>query len=156
MRDEYAFLSNFYNVPISIVLAGETYTFRNTEAAFQAQKNYSRAKEFELLTASEAKKLGKSVEITTEDWDHNRLFAMARVLHAKFKSEDLMAKLKNVTEEIVEDNYWNDTFWGVCTNRKYDHVGKNMLGKMLMNIRDNNNDLNCLLKLILDELIDNV
>ena len=32
---------------------------------------------------------------------------------------------------LEETNWWNDTFWGVC-NRK----GKNILGHLLMKIRD--------------------
>ena len=31
-----------------------------------------------------------------------------------------------------ETNHWNDTYWGVCNG-----VGQNMLGRMLMFIRDN-------------------
>jgi predicted NAD-dependent protein-ADP-ribosyltransferase YbiA (DUF1768 family) len=33
-------------------------------------------------------------------------------------------------EELVEGNWWNDTFWGVCNG-----VGENNLGKLLMKIR---------------------
>lgn len=33
--------------------------------------------------------------------------------------------------ELIEGNNWGDTFWGVCNGR-----GENMLGKLLMEIRD--------------------
>ena len=33
-------------------------------------------------------------------------------------------------EELIEENWWNDTFWGVCRG-----VGKNHLGQILMKIR---------------------
>ncbi len=33
-------------------------------------------------------------------------------------------------EELVEGNWWNDTFWGVCNGE-----GQNNLGKILMKIR---------------------
>lgn len=33
--------------------------------------------------------------------------------------------------EIVEENSWRDTYWGVCKG-----VGENHLGKILMKIRD--------------------
>ena len=40
--------------------------------------------------------------------------------------------LKLIKEDIVEDNYWNDTFWGMCKGK-----GNNILGKILMNIIHN-------------------
>ena len=57
-----------------------------------------------------------------------------------------------VTEPIVEDNYWNDTFWGVCTNKKYNHEGKNVLGQMLTCIKETNNNFDELIALC-DKLI---
>ena len=153
MKDDYFFLSNFYPCDIIIEINGKKLRFKNAEAAFQAQKNYDLAEKFTLLSGSEAKKLGRQIPITTENWNVDRLYAMAKVLHSKFSNYSLLFLLKLVKEEIVEDNYWDDTFWGVCTNKKYDHVGKNMLGKMLMNIRDNNNDYYVLLAYINKELI---
>ena len=73
---------------------------------------------------------------------------MGKALHQKFKSLQLMTKLIAVTEPIVEDNYWGDTFWG-----RYKNEGKNMLGRMLSNIRENNNDWGSLEYLIKSELI---
>ena len=35
--------------------------------------------------------------------------------------------------ELVEYNYWNDVFWGVC---KKTEVGENHLGKLIMKIRE--------------------
>ena len=54
---EYRFLSNFY--PCKINAFG--LSFDNAEAAFQSQKCVSRAPEFEHLSASSAKRLGRSV-----------------------------------------------------------------------------------------------
>ena len=153
MKDEYFFLSNFYPSDVVVEIEGKKLLFKNAEAAYQAQKNYSVAEKFCLLSASEAKKLGRKVPLTTEPWNTERLYAMAKVLHSKFQNYGLLFMLKLVKGEIVEDNYWDDTFWGVCTNKRYDHVGKNMLGKMLMNIRDNDNDYACLLAYINKELI---
>ena len=133
-------------------LNDKIFIFQNTEAAFQAQKNINLAEHFCLLSASEAKKLGRQIPITTENWNEYRLYAMADALHEKFKDYSLLVQLKSVTEEIVEDNYWNDTFWGVCTNKTYKHEGKNMLGKLLMCIRDNNNNKDILYNYIDKEL----
>ena len=44
-----------------------------------------------------------------------------------------MNKLQLIEGEIVEENTWGDTFWGVCKG-----VGENHLGKLLMEIRDAN------------------
>lgn len=152
-KDKYFFLSNFYPCEIVIEINGEKLSYKNAEAAYQAQKNYSVADKFMLLPGAQAKKLGKTIPLTTENWNQERLYAMAKVLHSKFTNYALLFMLKLIKEEIVEDNFWGDTFWGVCTNKKYDHVGKNVLGKMLMNIRDNNNDYNCLLAYINTDLI---
>lgn len=148
MINEYAFLSNFYETPITMWLDKMEITFQNSEAAFQAHKNYERAEDFAELSPAEAKKLGRKVELTTPNWETNRLYAMARVLHHKFQNAELMDKLKQVQGEIVEDNTWNDYFWGVCRGK-----GKNMLGKLLMNIRDNDNSLITLCNYVTEELI---
>lgn len=152
-KDDFFFLSNFYPCDVVLEIKGEKLLFKNAEAAYQAQKNLDYADKFTLLSGAEAKKLGNQIPITTESWNTERLYAMAKVLHNKFKNFGLLFLLKLIKEDIVEDNYWSDTFWGVCTNKKYDHVGKNMLGKMLMNIRDNNNDYNVLLAYINTELV---
>lgn len=152
-KDKYFFLSNFYPCDVTIEINGEKIKYKNAEAAYQAQKNYSVADKFVLLSGAEAKKLGSQIPITTECWNTEKLYAMAKVLHSKFTHYGLLFMLKLVKEEIIEDNYWGDTFWGICNNKKYKNEGKNILGKMLMNIRDNNNDYNCLIAYINKDLI---
>ena len=140
MKDKYFFLSNFYPTPIHIEINGQDLLFENSEAAFQAQKNFDLAPHFTLLKGLEAKRLGQGIQITTPNWNTYRLTAMAKVLHAKFSDPVLFNMLKKVDEEIVEDNYWGDTFWGVCKGK-----GNNMLGKMLTNIKENDNDFDKLM-----------
>lgn len=153
MRDKYEFLSNFYNdpkYPITILIGGRELTFRNSEAAFHAYKNPSLADKFCLLTPYEAKKYGRLIPLamSLDEWNNSaRYYAMATVLWTKFNHKDLMDKLLAVDEPIVEDNYWNDTFWGVCTNKKYNHEGKNVLGQMLTCIKENNNSFDALIAL---------
>lgn len=56
---------------------------------------------------------------------------MYEVVKAKFsQNEDFKALLLQVKEPIVEDNTWNDTYWGVCNG-----VGQNKLGKILEKIK---------------------
>lgn len=73
---------------------------------------------------------------------------MAKALHAKFSNLALFAQLKTIKEDIEQTNYWYDRFWGVCKGE-----GKNILGKMLMNIRDNDNNYEKLIEYINNELI---
>jgi len=89
------------------------------------------------------------LKITVSDWDNYKLFAMANALHAKFNNKILFAHLRAIKEDIIHDNYWKDIYWGV-----YKGEGKNILGKMLMNVRDNNNDINILYNYIKNELIE--
>lgn len=154
-KDKYFFLSNFYPAPVTLTINNKTLAFKNSEAGYQAQKNFELAKHFCLLSGSEAKKLGQTITITTPNWDDYKLYAMADVLNSKFQDYALLFQLKLIKEDIIEDNYWGDTFWGVCTNKTYDHEGKNMLGKLLMCIRDTNNNKDALYRYIQTELLKN-
>lgn len=135
-KNDYFFLSNFYVCNIELELGGKICKFTNSEAAFQAQKNLEVADKFALIKPLQAKKLGNDLVITTPNWDTYRLIAMGKALQAKFsQNKGLLVALRCVKDEIVEDNYWHDTFWGRCKGE-----GKNMLGKMLMFIRDHGTD----------------
>jgi predicted NAD-dependent protein-ADP-ribosyltransferase YbiA (DUF1768 family) len=57
---------------------------------------------------------------------------MKQLLKLKFNNPDLQQKLiATYPEELIEGNYWHDTYWGVCEG-----VGENHLGKLLMEIRN--------------------
>ena len=131
-RNEYHFLSNMYPCKVEIIINGQIMQFKCAESAFQAQKNPNLASMFVELNGFEAKKLGRKITITSSDWDEKvRLIAMENVLLAKFSQNPLLKeKLLNVKEPIIEENTWNDTFWGVCNGK-----GENMLGKILEKIK---------------------
>jgi len=122
------FLSNFYNATVHY--GGHTY--RNNEAAFQAQKCPERATEFEELDPSEAKKLGRKVSLRP-DWESVKVRVMYEVCLDKFTTNpDLRTKLLGTGDaRLVEGNTWGDTYWGMYHGR-----GSNMLGNILMIIRD--------------------
>lgn len=120
-RDEFEFLSNMYPCKV-----GE---FLCAEAMYMSQKCPERANEFIGLNGFQAKKLAKTVKLRA-DWNEVRINVMRTVLHAKFQGE-MLERLKAIEGEIVERNYWKDTFWGVCNGK-----GENHLGKLLMEIRD--------------------
>lgn len=128
-RDDYYFLSNMY--PATVEFEGKEYL--NAEAAFQAAKclDQTQREKFTQLSGYQAKKLGRKVELRP-DWEEAKLEIMYQCVWSKFrKNKALKEKLRATGDaELVEGNTWNDTFWGVC-----DGVGKNHLGKILMDVR---------------------
>ena len=148
-KEKYFFLSTFYECKLSVEEDGKVYSFNNVESAFQAFKNKKLLDKFTFTKGLEAKKLSDKIKITTPNWETEQLYIMGRLLHIKFSNKVLFFQLKLIEdEEIINDNYWYDTFWGVCKKE-----GKNILGKMLTNIRDNNNDLEILNSYIKNTLI---
>lgn len=132
-RNEYYFLSNMYPCDITINVAGDNITLRCSEAAFQALKcqNLDDIKRFMSIDGYAAKKLGRTVTLRS-DWESAKLDVMRYVLKCKFTQHpELAVKLKSIDDEIVEENTWHDTFWGVCNS-----IGQNYLGKLLMELRD--------------------
>ena len=130
-RNKYSFLSNMYPCEIKVELFEHTYNFTCVESAFQALKCPYRINDFSNLNGIAAKKLGKEVK-NREDWEDVKVEIMHKLISQKFSNPVLMEQLRNIEGDIVETNYWNDTFWGMCKG-----VGQNTLGKILMDIRDN-------------------
>lgn len=127
------FLSNFYPYPVEF----EGLTYPSNEHAYQAAKtlDLDKRKEFTNpnVSAGQSKKMGRTVKLR-EDWDSVKLGVMKQLLVRKFSDKELRKKLNDTGDcELVEGNYWNDTYWGVCKG-----VGENHLGKLLMEIRSYN------------------
>lgn len=129
-KGEHGFLSNFYSSPI---IYKDT-LFPHVEGAFQAAKC---AKKADFLAISEmnfpnqAKKAGQSVKLR-EDWEDTKRKVMLKLVRLKFEIPALRIKLLETgNAQLVEGNFWNDTYWGVCKGE-----GKNYLGKILMKVRD--------------------
>lgn len=82
--------------------------------------------------AVDAKKLGKLVTIRP-DWDEIKVEVMYEIVKAKFHYNPDLREMLLATEdaELIEGNWWGDTFWGVCKGQ-----GLNNLGKILMRVRD--------------------
>ena len=130
-RDEFFFLSNFY--PCSVKDPDfPDITYFSVEAAFQAQKVLSKEDRilFVSLSPSRAKQFGRRVSLR-KDWEDVKIPLMKKLLQEKFSSPELAEKLKLVKGVIIEDNNWNDRFWGMCKG-----YGLNNLGKLLMEIRN--------------------
>ena len=129
-KGKYYFLSNFYTAPVMY----EGLQYLNNESAFQSAKvtDIEKRKQFCSKDPSTAKKKGRNVTLR-HDWEKIKDQVMEDCVRDKFtRNEDLKQRLLDTGDkELVEGNTWNDTYWGVCRGR-----GKNMLGKILMKVRD--------------------
>jgi hypothetical protein len=128
-RGDRWFLSNFYPAPV--VLDGVI--FPTVEHGYQAAKTLhrpSREVVRRAATPGQAKRLGRAL-ILRPDWEAVKLAVMEGLLRQKFADPKLRARLVVIEGEIVEQNTWGDTWWGVCRGR-----GENHLGRLLMRIRD--------------------
>lgn len=130
---DYRFLSNFE--PCNL-----TAGYKSTEAGYMAAKVKAEHRHhFKTMTAAQAKKRWKEFELvdaSAAEWDARKESVMYDLLKEKFDAKlnpELHAKLKATGDrELVESNWWSDVVWGV----DYKKGGQNLLGKMLMEIRD--------------------
>lgn len=127
-RGFYSFLSNFFNVKVSY----RGHTFHNSEAAFQAAKCPDRVDDFTRISGRSARELGRHLPICP-DWEQAKEQIMYEVCLAKFTQNKHLAEalLATGNRMLAEENYRNDTEWGICAG-----VGQNKLGKILMRIRE--------------------
>lgn len=140
-KDNYAFLSNMYECKVQVCIGNDStpYIFKCVESTFQACKCPERVQEFINLNGYQAKKLGRQVNLRA-DWEQIKVDCMKSIVKAKFdQNRILKLRLISLKECIIEDNTWNDTFWGVCNG-----IGDNVLGKILMDLRDYYNPFYCL------------
>jgi hypothetical protein len=129
-KGAYRFLSNFWNATVHY----EGTDYKSVEHAFQAAKTLlpsERAWVWSAQTASEAKKRGRQVALRP-DWEQVKLDVMEALVRDKFSRHPHLRDqlLATGTHELVEGNWWNDTFWGVCRGTGYNH-----LGRILMKVR---------------------
>jgi hypothetical protein len=133
------FLSNFYIAPVEF----DGLMYRNNEAAFQSAKILDvqsrrsvkidgEVYDFTKMKPGESKSFGRMVALRN-DWESVKDSIMYAVVLDKFTRNAKLAQMLAETnnQELVEGNTWNDTYWGVCNG-----LGKNMLGKTLMQVRD--------------------
>lgn len=129
--NEHRWLSNFYPSPILY----KDWIWPTVEHAYQASKTTSRALRYTIrkqTTPGRAKRIGSQIEVS-EEWNTARIVVMKRLVRYKFQQHPDLAELLIATGDayLEETNPWGDTFWGVCNGK-----GKNVLGKILMSIRE--------------------
>lgn len=111
----------------------EDLSFYSAEAAFQSAKStdLNIRKQFCCLFPKQAKKMGRAIRLR-EDWEEVKDQVMYDILKSKFSNERLrQLLLQTGNKELIENNSWNDTYWGVCNGK-----GQNKLGKLLMQVRE--------------------
>lgn len=133
-KGDYAFLSNFYPAEVYLNDLGYTDYYKTVEHAYQASKTLDRKERIRIKKMSHpgmAKRVGNRIALR-DDWEDVKLDVMYIIVKRKFvKHTDLrLLLIKTGQALLVEGNYWDDVFWGVCRG-----VGENHLGKILMRVR---------------------
>ncbi len=131
-QGEYRWLSNFW--PVQILYKERV--FHNVENAYHSEKNNN--PEWKDFCAQEEDprvvKL-KSLEVSLcEDWEEIRVDVMKELLDIKFSQEPFTTQLLETGDEYLQEgNDWGDVFWGIDLETG---EGKNILGEMIMRVRD--------------------
>ena len=129
-RGKWTQLSNY--APCSVWY--DKHIYSSVEHAYQAAKTLNdgqRADIRHLPSPNQAKKAGRRV-VLRSDWNEVKLDIMEELLRQKFSQQPFQAiLLSSENEEIVEGNWWGDTFWGQCPLG----TGTNYLGELLMKLR---------------------
>jgi ribA/ribD-fused uncharacterized protein len=128
--NKFAFLSNFY--PSTISYDGKLWpTVEHVYQAYKSLDENVRVTIHKARSPGEAKKLGQLLVIR-EDWEPVKVDLMRTFVKKKFENPFLREMLLATGDaKLVEGNYWNDKFWGVCRG-----VGQNWLGRILMDVRE--------------------
>lgn len=138
----HGFLGNFYLSPVTIRPPNHTQSqnFTNAEAAFQALKDWSHVEEYIHIDGNAAFRLKKRAERegrTDRSYSGygSNVEAMKDVLKNKFSEPNLATQLcatKNALLIEHNDVVGRDRFW----SNNHDGTGSNMLGLLLMELRD--------------------
>jgi hypothetical protein len=148
---DFRFLSNFW-IGEPITVFGRS--FATSEHAYQwAKTDDLGEKELVLFTweqgnesdevivrpstPGEAKRMGEKVT-KREDWDEIKSGIMLEILRAKFTQDLTLRQMLLDTGDalLVEGNKWHDNFWGTCHCEKCGNKGRNVLGTLLVQVRE--------------------
>ena len=133
VNDEYGEFSNF--APYAVSIDGKRWP--TSEHYFQAQKfKEPRLKERIRKTKSPmvAARMGRDrSQPLRRDWESVKVEVMTKALRAKFtQHEDLRTLLLGTADAAIVEHTDNDSYWGDGG----DGSGKNMLGRLLMRVRE--------------------
>ena len=131
--DKFGQFSNFAQCPIK--LDGEQWP--TSEHYFQAQKFDDKAYQQKIRTTRspmQAARLGRDrKQKLRPDWESAKIGIMRKAVTAKFtQHEDLRALLLSTGDAKLVEHNENDAYWGDGG----DGSGQNMLGRILMQVRE--------------------
>ena len=133
VTDEHGWCSNF--APYPIKARGRTWP--TTEHFFQAQKFENASDQEEIRRANSpmlAAGMGRDRKRKLRrDWDSVKVAVMREALQAKFSQHEDLARLLQATGDAkLVEHTENDDYWGDGG----DGSGSNMLGRLLMELRE--------------------
>lgn len=136
-QDEYRFLSNFYRCT-TVGHFGLVYP--SSEHAYVSFKTTKLKTAIELIgiqKPGDVKKAGRLFDLPAR-WEEQKIEHMCFVVRSKFFSHPAIAyKLVRTGDALlIEGNFWHDNEWGLCLCPNCKVEGKNYLGKILMNVRN--------------------
>jgi hypothetical protein len=124
-------MSNFARYPVEI----DGLEWPTSEHYYQAQKTTDFILQEEIRQTprpGDSKRMGMKLPIRP-DWDQIKDDVMRKVVKAKFEQHaDLKEMLLGTGDAILIEHTENDKYWGDGG----DGSGKNMLGKVLMGVRE--------------------
>lgn len=131
-HDYYVF-SNFS----SFMLTWKGVEYMTSEHAYHSEKFHDEALKEEIRkqrSAHDAFKLAQEYKSERRaDWDDVKVGIMKEILHTKVAQHPYVKKkLIESGERLLVEDSWRDDFWGWGPNKD----GKNMLGKLWMEVRD--------------------
>lgn len=132
---EHRFLSNFWPSEFNL------YDVRwpcaeNCYQWMKFDKDPELLDQFLQASPGRSKRLSRELEKDIrKDWLNVRVDVMTKIQYEKYTQNPHLAHMlvETGSVSIVEGNTWNDTFWGVNLSTG---KGKNMLGKILMDLRN--------------------
>ena len=129
---EYAFLDN--RSPAPLVFEGGAYP--SAEAAFQASKTAdpNRRRAFQAYTGDRARERGSLITPET-GWEDRQAQIMREILSAKFRQNPALAEKLLATGDALLLNLTGkkSPLWGMD---RYTYAGENLLGQLLMRLRE--------------------
>jgi len=132
-EDEYGIFSNFSDHPFVL----DRKYWRTSEHYYQANKFEMFSEIYNAIqqvkTPTLTKEIAHSNKYDKEEWNQKKILFMYNALYEKFTQNDGLKEILLTTKKnYIVEKAIDDEFWGSGA----DGEGKNMLGKLLMYLRD--------------------
>jgi len=126
---DYGWLNNFersFQVVDNLVYATNEHYYQSMKANDEIIERWIRFAPNPFLAMKSGRSLRKKEMV--DNWDSIKIEVMLKGLRAKFQNEKLALKLLTTGDATLHENSPTDMFWGI--------KGKDMLGKLLMQVRE--------------------